>query len=352
MENLWHPQRNTADAPIALIKNFIHSINLPISRETIEKEVKNHPEYPLLSFGAIIHIIKQWGIESISYQWTIDKLNEIPSPSILFIHSEADHVKSGEFVIFHELRENTVVYLHTRKGWVLEQITEFEQKWSKAALSLIAINNTDGESDFEEKEKQYEAKKWSNPELKNVQIKNNFLTAEECDYIIELSKNLFNRSKLMKETNIEDDGRTSYSAELAFPNDTILNGIRQRASELLKIPESHFEFFQCVSYDKSQEYRNHYDTFDDTSERGRKVIAEGGQRKYTMLAYLNDDFEGGGTHFPNLDLLVHPEKRRVVIFNNLDKHEKVIPASYHAGLPVTYGRKYVINMWVRTKPLV
>ena len=156
----------------------------------------------------------------------------------------------------------------------------------------------------------------------------------------------------MGEINIADYGRTSYSAEFhVLPTDPILNGIRKKASELIKMPESHFEFFQCVAYDPNQEYQNHYDTFDENSERGKKTIEEGGQRKYTLLAYLNDDFEGGGTHFPNLDILVQPKKRRVVIFDNLNEEGKVQKAAYHAGLPVTIGRKYAINIWVRTKPI-
>ena len=117
------------------------------------------------------------------------------------------------------------------------------------------------------------------------------------------------------------------------------------------MPENNFEFFQCLYYDPGQEYMNHYDTFDETSERGKKVVQETGQRKYTILAYLNDDFEGGGTYFPNLDLLVQPRKGRVVIFDNLDENGQVLKAAYHAGLPVTTGRKYAVNIWVRNKPM-
>jgi len=70
-----------------------------------------------------------------------------------------------------------------------------------------------------------------------------------------------------------------------------------------------------------------------------------------MLAYLNDDFEGGGTYFPDLNYMVHPKKRRVVIFNNLDEEGNTLKkAAWHGGLPITTGRKYAINMWVRNKP--
>ena len=39
--------------------------------------------------------------------------------------------------------------------------------------------------------------------------------------------------------------------------------------------------------------------------------------------------------------------RAVVI---IDENGKVLNAAFHAGLPVTTGRKYAINMWVRANP--
>lgn len=351
MQKPWYPQQNIADAPVALLKNLMSYIGFPVSKLTIEKETKEHKEFPMLSFGALVEILEKLGIKATSYNSKMEDLSEIPPSTILFIEETVGGIKSGEFVMFHELNNGTIEYLHARKGWIIEDLKEFEKKWAKAALSLMeTINN--GEKDFEAKEKEYIELKKSNPDLKNVSIHDDFLTDTECEHIISISKNEFKRSLIMgDEKNIEYHGRTSYTAELhVFPNDEIMNGIRKRASELIKVPESHFEYFQCVSYDKTQELENHFDTFDETKDWGRKAIAEGGQRKYTMLAYLNDDFEGGGTHFPNLDLLVQPKKRRVVIFNNLDEKEQVIKAAFHAGLPVTTGRKYAINMWVRTKP--
>lgn len=189
-----------------------------------------------------------------------------------------------------------------------------------------------------------------NPDLKNVTIHDDFLTDDECKYIIDLAETVFEPSKLMGEENFVGFGRNSRTAFLMFREDKILNGIKKRASELIKLPESHFEFFQCVSYDPGQEYAHHFDTFDENTESGRKEIEEWGQRKYTLLAYLNDDFEGGCTQFPNLNLSVQPKKRSVIVFNNLDENEKVIGEAFHAGLPVTAGRKYAMNIWVRNKP--
>jgi prolyl 4-hydroxylase len=350
MEKIWFPQQSLSDAPSALLKNFIYYSEIPVSKLTIEKETRQHPEYPMLSFGDFIEILKKWGIEAVAYDLELEKLSEIPSPSILFLHDKSGDIKVGEFVMFYQISENTIEYLHPRKGWVCETEQDFEKKWAKAALSLVSMES-DGEADFEKKEKEYFETRNKNGDLKILRIKDNFLTNEECDYIIALSESKFERSKIMSHEIIEDHGRTSFSAILKFPEDAVLSSIRKRAAQLIEMPESHFESIQCVSYDKNQEYINHYDTFDETTERGKKTVKEGGQRKYTMLAYLNDDFEGGGTHFPLLDVLVQPKKRRVVIFDNLDENQQVLKAAMHAGLPVSKGRKYAINMWVRNKPV-
>jgi prolyl 4-hydroxylase len=328
-------------------------LNHPISLATIEKHIEEHKEFPFLSYDALTEILRNWGIKTVSYNWTLEKLIELPPLSILFINEKEDNIKVGRFVMLYSFKGDIIEYLHPRKGWVLEYIKEFASKWSNAAMSIIEIEDPHGEPDFELKEEQYNKAKYENPELKNnVRIKDNFLTDEECKHIIDLAMPILKKSRLMAEENIEGYGRTSNSAEFhVFPNDEILNGIRKRASEILVLPESHFEFFQCVSYEPNQEYQNHYDTFDEESDRGRKEIEENGQRKYTMLAYLNDDFDGGATYFPNLDFVMRPKKGRVVIFNNLDADGKVIKAAYHAGLPVTEGRKFAVNIWVRNKPI-
>lgn len=350
MQKPWFPQQNSADAPTALLKNFICQIQFPVSRPTIEKDVKEYPGFPFLSFGDLSKILERWGLKSVVYNCEMQDLKEIPTPSVLFINEEADGVKQGNFILFTGITDGMIEYLHTRKGWVLEDPDAFEKKWAKAALSLTEATS-EGESDFENKEQEYIKLKSSNPGLRHVRIMDGFLTDQECEYIMELSKSKFQPSKLMAEKNIHGYGRTSFSAELhVFPHDAILNGVRDRAAALVKMPDSHFEYFQCLYYDPGQEYQAHYDTFDESSERGKKVVFEKGQRKYTILAYLNDDFEGGGTFFPNLDLLINPKKGRIVIFNNLDDEGKILPASFHAGLPVTKGRKYAVNIWVRNKP--
>ena len=65
------------------------------------------------------------------------------------------------------------------------------------------------------------------------------------------------------------------------------------------------------------------------------------------MIYLNDDFEGGETHFPSLNLVVKPKKGKLVIWDNVNEDGSLDFNSLHAGLPVKKGFKYIAVIWIR-----
>lgn len=352
MEKLWHPQKNSKDSSLTILKSFIHYLEVPVSRLTIQKEAEAHDEFPKLSLSALQEIMKKWGIETAAIKIDMERIAKLPSPSILVI-GEEDKGKGKDryyFVMLYEVREKEIEYLHPRMGWVIESLEEFDKKWEKLALVVTSMDAVVAEADFDVKEKMYEEKIAAHPDNKIVNIVDDFLTKEECAHVIQLASGHFDRSKVLTDKATEYYTRTSYSAVLNFPDDEVLNSIRKKASELIHMPESHFESFQVVTYAIGQEFHNHYDTFYANTAVGREHLARGGQRKYTLLAYLNDDFEGGSTHFPNLDKIVKPKQGRVLIFDNLDEAGNTYEAALHAGLPVFKGNKYAMNIWVRCEP--
>ena len=99
------------------------------------------------------------------------------------------------------------------------------------------------------------------------------------------------------------------------------------------------ENLQCIKYSAGQEFKTHYDADKDFL------------RTHTLLFYLNDDYEGGGTFFPEIDFVVKPKRGSCLLFLNLDNNLDVLPHSSHSGMPVHSGIKYICNLWVRNKPL-
>jgi predicted 2-oxoglutarate/Fe(II)-dependent dioxygenase YbiX len=60
-------------------------------------------------------------------------------------------------------------------------------------------------------------------------------------------------------------------------------------------------------------------------------------RYFSVVCYLNDDFEGGATWFPHLDYRCVPQSGKTILF----------PANYlHSAEPVLKGEKYVVVSWL------
>jgi predicted 2-oxoglutarate/Fe(II)-dependent dioxygenase YbiX len=83
---------------------------------------------------------------------------------------------------------------------------------------------------------------------------------------------------------------------------------------------------QLVRYTPGGHYETHQDAALDFEDR-----------YFTLLCYLNDDFEGGRTWFPHLNHRALPERGKAIVF----------PAKYfHRAEPVINGEKYVLVGWV------
>jgi hypothetical protein len=81
-------------------------------------------------------------------------------------------------------------------------------------------------------------------------------------------------------------------------------------------------------------------------------MQSGGQRVYSCLFYLNDDFTGGETEFVNRDIKIKPKTGRLLIWKNIKEDGSLDYDSFHAGLPVISGTKWIAIIWVRENSFV
>jgi prolyl 4-hydroxylase len=170
-----------------------------------------------------------------------------------------------------------------------------------------------------------------------------FLTSHECDAIIQMAKDQgMEKSGLyegVKDT-FDDTVRKSEQTWLYKP----IGEIADRIAKIVGLPVENQEAYQVVHYGKGGRYDPHY----DACVRDCKRMNIGGPRIYTFLIYLNDDFEGGDTYFPNVDHTVVPEKGKAVLFRNVSDYGRILPESKHGGNPVLSGEKWIINKWIHT----
>jgi prolyl 4-hydroxylase len=99
------------------------------------------------------------------------------------------------------------------------------------------------------------------------------------------------------------------------------------------------EPLQVLRYRPGGEYKPHFDA----------IPGFGNQRAMTMLVWINDDYEGGETHFPTPGLKLKGRAGDAILFRNIGKDGRRDPASGHAGLPVTAGEKLIASRWIRER---
>lgn len=162
----------------------------------------------------------------------------------------------------------------------------------------------------------------------------------------------------------ESNTRTNSVAWLTGCGDPILEALEDKLCDIVGCPPENTEEFQVIYYEKNQEYRPHYDSYDMRNEHGQLNTVRGGNRLITMLLYLSDVEEGGGTSFPNLGLTVQAKKGRLLVFYNVrpvacpgfypDGPAQAYvpePNALHSGDPVIAGTKWAVNKWVRQREM-
>lgn len=182
----------------------------------------------------------------------------------------------------------------------------------------------------------------------------NFLTEEECDYLITQSTPHLARSKVVNSDTpdlLDSNARTSTS--MFFPivhSDPILSAIEERISLVTLIPNDNGEGIQVVHYQTGGEYRPHYDYFDPRHPGSIAHIRRGGQRVASFLMYLNTPEEGGETFFPKQSIYMKAVKGDALLFYDCTVDGKVDPLTLHGGAPVLKGEKWLATKWLRQFP--
>ncbi|KAL4201546.1 hypothetical protein AMTRI_Chr02g259150 [Amborella trichopoda] len=155
-------------------------------------------------------------------------------------------------------------------------------------------------------------------------IYHNFLSKEECEYLISLSK------PHMRKSTVVDSGT------------------------------EHGEGLQVLHYEPGQKYEPHFDYFLDEFN-----TKNGGQRIATILMYLSDVEKGGETVFPQSKVTnnsvpwwdelsecaksgisVRPRMGDALLFWSMSPDAKLDPKSLHGGCPVIQGDKWSATKWM------
>ncbi|KJL04692.1 MULTISPECIES: 2OG-Fe(II) oxygenase [Priestia] len=177
-----------------------------------------------------------------------------------------------------------------------------------------------------------------------VLVLGNVLSNEECDELIQLSKDKMQRSKIGAAREVNSI-RTSSGMFFEESENELVHQIERRLSKIMGPSIEYAEGLQVLKYLPDQEYKAHHDYFTSASKASKN------NRISTLVMYLNDVEEGGETYFPKLGLSVSPAKGMAVYFEYFYSDAELNDRTLHGGAPVIKGEKWVATQWMRKQKI-
>lgn len=179
---------------------------------------------------------------------------------------------------------------------------------------------------------------------------------QACAFIIDQSRDRLVRAEVHDpETGLAIMGqtRTNRVANFGVTETSLLNLLIQaRIAAAAGVPVTHLEAFAVLNYAPGEEASEHHDYLDPAVAAYARELQRLGQRISTALLYLNDDYEGGETAFPELGLGHRAGAGDALLFFNVDAGGRPDPRTLHAGRPPISGQKWVLSQFIRSRPVV
>ncbi|HET7134052.1 MAG TPA: 2OG-Fe(II) oxygenase [Gammaproteobacteria bacterium] len=180
------------------------------------------------------------------------------------------------------------------------------------------------------------------------------VSAPVCDWLIAQSRGRLERALVFDPAtgrDIADHTRTNSAASFHLGSaDVVQVALQCRMAAACGLPLHNFEGPAVLHYAVGEEIENHFDFVDPATPNYASVIEKQGERIVTFLVYLNDDYDGGETDFPQLGVRHRGSRGEGLMFVN------ALPAGgpdlrmVHAGLPPVRGEKWIVSQFVRNRP--
>ena len=188
----------------------------------------------------------------------------------------------------------------------------------------------------------------------SIRVLRGFLAPDVCDWIIGRVQDRLAPAMVFDNgahRPVRSQTRTNSVAGFELVHmDLVVLLVRQRLATACGRPDAALEAPQVFHYAVGQQFAAHYDFLEGDVGGHAGSLAARGQRAQTQLIYLNDDFEGGETDFPLLELKFRGRKGDALMFTNVDGAGAPDRRMLHAGLPPTAGEKWLLSQWVRDRP--
>lgn len=182
----------------------------------------------------------------------------------------------------------------------------------------------------------------------------NVITEQQADVIIRLSaRHLQNATAYNPLTGKFQESayrrsHISFFHYKYFPQSYNLNFLTESIMGFSSLDK---EFLQIARYQSGDHYGPHYDFYDaalfSLSESYHQEHF--GNRMATVLYYLKDCPNGGGTIFPRLNITLTPRAGDAILWYNVRSDGTLDRRTWHGGCPIAQNQpdKWIANIWVR-----
>jgi hypothetical protein len=181
-----------------------------------------------------------------------------------------------------------------------------------------------------------------------------FVTDAACDWLIERARGRLRRALIYDPAyggDVADEMRTNSAAGFDLMDaDVVQIAIQHRMAAAVGVPVHHMEGPTILHYAVGQEITNHFDFLNPNFPGYEDEIRRRGERIITFLVYLNDDYGGGETEFPELGVRHKGRRREGLFFVNALPSGKPDTRMVHAGRPPTSGEKWILSQFIRDRP--
>ncbi|HXC54237.1 MAG TPA: 2OG-Fe(II) oxygenase [Rhizomicrobium sp.] len=191
-------------------------------------------------------------------------------------------------------------------------------------------------------------------EAPRIAVLEGFASPAECDWLIARARPRLTAAEVYDPGSgggrrAEDIRSNSAASFNIAQSDLVLVLLRTRIARATALDAGDMEPAMVLHYAVGQQFAPHFDFIDPESPALRPGIARHGQRVATFLLYLNDDFAGGETDFPDLGWRHKGRKGDALLFWNALPDNQPDRTTRHAGVAPTHGEKWLLSQWLRRR---
>jgi prolyl 4-hydroxylase len=174
-----------------------------------------------------------------------------------------------------------------------------------------------------------------------------------CAWLVERARGNLKRALVYDSAyggDIEDHMRTNTAAGFDLMTaDLVQVALQARMAASVGLPIDNLEGPTILHYEVGEQITNHYDFLNPQSPNYQDEVRRRGERIITFLVYLNDDYGGGNTDFPQLGISHKGKRGEGLMFVNALPSGLPDLRMVHAGRPPASGEKWIVSQFIRNR---